>query len=624
MKDMPLTHPPLAVGALPQPDPLDEGLRLREQCREIVGQGYNFVLLPVSRPLPDSRTRLTLAEYQRLPHGPFSRQAHKALSSQQWRAVLGVVEFPAQSGDQQLLEYMVDEAAQWVRYLGLHGLLLPAPDAGNLASVLQYGAHIARMLGRARNENFNLWIRVAPDQAGWQAWQTLCTAVGTVPGSRLHAVPDLGLLTSATPSWDDSFQRWFGESLRAVLLPTVLYQADARGVVQLPAAIRDLVARFLRYPALSWIVSGPALHQQGHGVYRDDLIRIQEQLPLVAEEVYMRPSVDILQRPLQPLSEHLVSNTYEDFEQDPVKYARYEQAIRRSLAERHGSASSVTLMVLGAGRGPIVAAAARAARDFSGRIKLFVIEKNPSAVVTLQHRARDEWGDLDIQVVATDMRSWATQERADIIVSELLGSWGDNELSPECLDGAQHLLKPGGISIPASYTSHVSPISTAKLHNAVASLVPPGHPDLGTRKHLETAYVVRMGAVYQLAPEQPCFTFHHPNPERSGNERVATCRFTLPASLQQCIVHGFRGTFDCVLYDDIRISIADHNRSAGMFCWSPLYIPLETPLVLPGGDPLKLVVWRKVGPDSVWYEWQVAGHSHVHNSGGRSARIGLA
>lgn len=34
-------------------------------------------------------------------------------------------------------------------------------------------------------------------------------------------------------------------------------------------------------------------------------------------------------------------------------------------------------------------------------------------------------------------------------VSELLGSFGDNELSPECLDGAQRFLKPDGISIPA-------------------------------------------------------------------------------------------------------------------------------------------------------------------------------
>ena len=42
------------------------------------------------------------------------------------------------------------------------------------------------------------------------------------------------------------------------------------------------------------------------------------------------------------------------------------------------------------------------------------------------------------------MREWTAPEKADIIVSELLGSFGDNELSPECLDGAQHFLKGNG------------------------------------------------------------------------------------------------------------------------------------------------------------------------------------
>jgi hypothetical protein len=39
------------------------------------------------------------------------------------------------------------------------------------------------------------------------------------------------------------------------------------------------------------------------------------------------------------------------------------------------------------------------------------------------------------------MRSIVLPEPADIIVSELLGSFGDNELSPECLDGAMRFLK---------------------------------------------------------------------------------------------------------------------------------------------------------------------------------------
>jgi len=44
------------------------------------------------------------------------------------------------------------------------------------------------------------------------------------------------------------------------------------------------------------------------------------------------------------------------------------------------------------------------------------------------------------QVVSEDMRRWKPphpDDKADIVVSELLGSFGDNELSPECLDGAQ-------------------------------------------------------------------------------------------------------------------------------------------------------------------------------------------
>ena len=53
------------------------------------------------------------------------------------------------------------------------------------------------------------------------------------------------------------------------------------------------------------------------------------------------------------------------------------------------------------------------------------------------------WGD-QVTIVSSDMRSWNAPEKADILISELLGSFGDNELSPECLDGAQNFLKGKG------------------------------------------------------------------------------------------------------------------------------------------------------------------------------------
>lgn len=56
------------------------------------------------------------------------------------------------------------------------------------------------------------------------------------------------------------------------------------------------------------------------------------------------------------------------------------------------------------------------------------------------------WGD-QVTVVSSDMREWNAPEKADILVSELLGSFGDNELSPECLDGAQKFLKGNMLKI---------------------------------------------------------------------------------------------------------------------------------------------------------------------------------
>lgn len=73
-----------------------------------------------------------------------------------------------------------------------------------------------------------------------------------------------------------------------------------------------------------------------------------------------------------------------------------------------------------------------------------------------------------VTLVPADMREWQASEPADILVSELLGSFGDNELSPECLDGAMRFLKPGGISIPSSYTSFLHPVTTHKLWTDVA------------------------------------------------------------------------------------------------------------------------------------------------------------
>lgn len=62
-------------------------------------------------------------------------------------------------------------------------------------------------------------------------------------------------------------------------------------------------------------------------------------------------------------------------------------------------------------------------------------------------------------------------------------SISDNELSPECLDGAQSFLADDGISIPCKYVSYLAPITSSKLHNEVKA-----YSDL---VHFETPCVVK-------------------------------------------------------------------------------------------------------------------------------------
>ena len=57
--------------------------------------------------------------------------------------------------------------------------------------------------------------------------------------------------------------------------------------------------------------------------------------------------------------------------------------------------------------------------------------------------------------------------KGDILLSELLGSFGDNELSPECLIPTEKYLKPTGIYIPWAYTTPLVPLSSQILWNEV-------------------------------------------------------------------------------------------------------------------------------------------------------------
>ena len=118
------------------------------------------------------------------------------------------------------------------------------------------------------------------------------------------------------------------------------------------------------------------------------------------------------QVPLQPLQDNLESQTYEVFEKDTTKYVMYEDAILLALREVHperagadagdrpapeagaaqpngratepgGSGRAVVIMVVGAGRGPLVRASLQAGQRAGRPVRVYAVEKNPNAIITL-------------------------------------------------------------------------------------------------------------------------------------------------------------------------------------------------------------------------------------------------
>ncbi|KAJ0392855.1 hypothetical protein ATCC90586_004138 [Pythium insidiosum] len=514
----------------------------------------------------------------------------------------------------------------WATHLSVPSVVLPTPsrECTNYARVLQQCVTQAQYL--------QFWVRVPLNTAGSRrstggdSTETPDNGMDTSPWTHWNALrtmcefhPKVGValeITADLPS-PEELARWLGEPIRAVLVPTDIFLTNRKGYPTLSQRHQRFFLELFRFPGIQFFLKGRPRHHERLLPYVQYLHYLFSKRPAMdAKALFEAPYLDYLQAPLQPLMDNLESQTYETFEQDNFKYDQYEKAITCALLATPKEKESV-IMVVGAGRGPLVRCALRASVTAQRRTRLYAVEKNPNAVITLRNlKISEKWD--NVTVIASDMRHWRAVEKADIMVSELLGSFSDNELSPECLDGAQAFLKEDGVSIPCKYTSYVAPIMSSKLWNDVKAL--------DGLKHFETPYVVRLHNVYSIASPQACFTFQHPKfATRIDNRRQQDMIFQAEAD---AVVHGFAGYFDAVLYGDVTLSIHPETHSDGMFSWFPIYFPLRQPLSIFQGESMRVSFWRMVGGNKVWYEWAVAvsgGHvrSPIHNPNGRSYWIGL-
>jgi protein arginine N-methyltransferase 5 len=523
-------------------------------------------------------------------------------------------------------------------------------------------------------------------------------------------------------------ERWFAEPLHYLTIVKETFQLNRAGHPSLSRHHQDLINRYMRLRSVPWLILcdvGPspeelaALPDQtasefpslaeanqalkekrrpnmpalnAHVGYMRYLER--QQPPFSAMETPALTSFqDWLQPPLQPLADNLESATYEVFEGDPVKYDQYEKAITEAMIEwrelkkptstatpENPSSPELVVTVAGAGRGPLVTRALRAAETTGTPIQIWALEKNQDAYVYLLRKNKAEWGNK-VTLVKTDMRGWEGPRlkgredvigKVDILITELLGSFGDNELSPECLDGIQHhLARPHGISIPHSYTAHLSPISTPRLFADISSRV------VGDPNAFENPWVVRLFALDYVAQKVPghgrfqqAWEFAHPVEVARADDFAAVhgmaaryvtggvgsmagasgtnehnarhCHLTFVCPTRG-VIHGLAGFFESVLYasqtgagkEPVEISILPDQidrKSKDMISWFPIFFPLKVgfswsllvrfnrmarpnisqkPLYFPQDTELEVSMWRQTDDTKVWYEWLVEVYAWV-------------
>ena len=302
-------------------------------------------------------------------------------------------------------ERALRQELEWAAHLSVPAVLLPPP--------MCHCTNYARQLCQAalNSSYLQLWVKVsmsgethagsAGSDQSWGAWNRLRTLCDSHPNL------GVALAVGGKLPPDSVVQRWLGEPIRAALLPTSIFVANAGGYPTLSTRHQELIRRLLEHN-VQLLVAGRAIHGPGvaaaersgdapeaAGVskpvqadlrpYLQYLSHLASRVPPLSEgEKFVAPYRDFLQAPLQPLMDNLESQMYETFERDPVKYAQYEKAVAAALARTNVQHRSV-LMVVGAGRGPLVRASLRAAETAQREVLVYAVEKNPNAVMTLQN-----------------------------------------------------------------------------------------------------------------------------------------------------------------------------------------------------------------------------------------------
>ena len=275
---------------------------------------------------------------------------------------------------------------------------------------------------------------------------------------------------------------------------------------------------------------------------------------------------------------------------DRLRLSAYRQAIFKAV--RRGD----LVVDIGTGTGILAYFAIQA-----GAKKVYAIEYGPIIDVARKTAVDNGYSDriVFIQGKAGDIE---IPERADVIVTETIGSFGIDEGIMDLVhDARRRFLKPGGIIIPQNFEVQAVPV--AIQHN---------HPFkfLNEEFHnLETAHLSHLAAnnIYKLQPDVIESLNVLSQPTSLLEVDLYNCRcleYPLKMAVEFKIersgdMDGIVVFPDITLRDGIRISLFDNGRPV-LSSWEMIFFPILERTALDAGDKTAFKVTLTEHNGFVW------------------------
>lgn len=319
---------------------------------------------------------------------------------------------------------------------------------------------------------------------------------------------------------------------------------------------------------------------------------------------------NLLLKPLKPLSENLTSEIYDVFEKDSLKYNQYEKAIDLAIQDliSFKSIKCIKIIIVGPGKGPLISKLIKLIEinDYESEFEIIAVEKNPNCRDILIKKNSDEWKNK-VSLFFNDIRNIDINKiDPHIVISEMLGSFGDNELCPEILfEFNKFGSKQQFIMIPTSYSNYLQPVFSDKLFDQF---------------NINRPYYVKLNKYHAIDEAKHVWTFNHPDLNLMFTEKEKKLKFH---AKYNCRINGFYGYFECNLYGYLNFNIHEKsNEFENITCtsWYPIIFPVNDTIVKKD-SVIKFKIKRLINKNYVWYEWTF--NNKIYNSNGHDYSMKL-